>query len=139
MIALLALYAEGVQLHSPGSPRSGAPWVINTQILYTEGVIQLVDGIIPSAVTHALCNPFGVGTVLELLPWVRFATQGCGVQPLRGTSRCHWLVPPKQSADGGLWTCVEQQALNPSPQRWQIQVTSLSKRLFRQRCGDEGT
>ena len=110
MIALPVLYAEGVALHSPGSPRSGAPWVINAHILYTEGVIQFVDSVIAAALTQALCNPFGVKTVLALLlPRVRCATLGCGVQPLRGIRRSHWFVPMKQAADGGHTTCIEQQ------------------------------
>ncbi len=33
-------YAEGVSLHSPGSPRSGAPWETNWGTVYAEGVIQ---------------------------------------------------------------------------------------------------
>ncbi len=34
-------YAEGVELQSPGSPRSGAPWVTVEITLYAEGVIQI--------------------------------------------------------------------------------------------------
>ncbi len=34
-------YAEGVKPHSPGSPRSGAPWVTNQTTVYAEGVIQI--------------------------------------------------------------------------------------------------
>ena len=63
MIALLALYAEGVLQQSPGSPRSGAPWVNKRQTRYTEGVTPVVDGVSASSMTHAMCNPFGVGTV----------------------------------------------------------------------------
>ena len=33
-------YAEGVKPHSPGSPRSGAPWVTNQATVYAKGVRQ---------------------------------------------------------------------------------------------------
>ena len=34
-------YAEGVIFHSPGSPRSGAPWGTDQAKVYAEGVIQI--------------------------------------------------------------------------------------------------
>ena len=80
MIALLARYAEGVQLQSPGS--RSAPWVrslINRR--YPEGVTHLTRYGTWDPAVNDLYNTFGVKDLGYGLPRVRrcAATLGSGV------------------------------------------------------------
>ena len=73
---VLGFYPGGVALHSPGS--RSAPWGIAARIVILPRRGCTMWG-------GWLCNPSGVGQMgCYRSPRVRFATLGCGVQPLRG-------------------------------------------------------
>ncbi len=95
---LTAAYAEGVSLRSPGSPRSGAPWVTNQATVYAEGVIQIA---VPGAAVRPHREKYGA-EIDERHVWEsegidppRF--NACGVMGLRG------MVTQGALRDPGLW------------------------------------